>query len=487
MRTRSDPFGPLPRPPRQRDLFRSVRTPNPAAPFARALDAVLTGLHITHAAFGDVVGVHARTVGSWRNGISQPRSDTFMRIVIKIKDIVSEELLRNLTSAYDADQFEEWFEAPETIDERAIEQIPAAFRFGIQDNKIDALPETPDVLDRSLAGDLYQEFTRKLQGLAERLRRSNADPYVEAAVNRLLASLGNSFEDVRPGVVLMHSRSIEAVVAGFDSEEGRQALFPDAIAMINDITLSGQDFLACFPNVRRIERERIAAGIEKDPDVIQQVRQQTAAIKIVAAESEIVASGAVKALRENEPDIQQARNVEVAADLLADEVLITRNFVSETLRAAWEVIGPDFKDGAKAAARILPPLAVIALLTLIAGPVAGLAGILRGNIFRPVRGAISGLESAVKRERMPREKIPEGMVSEDQTQIAERISKKYGVSFGVVLDSLVTNQIPKVTEVKKGADISKFYHELGQYMHLFHTRRSNRASSPPEHRGKGEP
>jgi hypothetical protein len=309
--------------------------------------------------------------------------------VIKIKDIVSEELLRNLTSAYDADQFEEWLEAPETIDERAVEQILAAFRFGIQDNKIDALPETPDVLDRSLAEDLYQEFTRKLQGLADRLQRSNADPYVKAAVDRLLASLGNSFGDVRPGVVLMHSRSIEAVVAGFDSEEGRQALFPDAIAMINDVTLSAQDFLACFPNVRRIERERIAAGIEKDPDIIQQVRQQTAAIKTVAAGSEIVASGAVKALRENEPDIQQAKNLELAAELVADEVLITRNFVSESLRAAWEVIGPDFKEGARAATRILPPLTVVALLTMIAGPVAGLASILRGNIFKPVRGAIT--------------------------------------------------------------------------------------------------
>jgi hypothetical protein len=110
------------------------------------------------------------------------------------------------------------------------------------------------------------------------------------------------------------------------------------------------------------------------------------AIHNAAAHSDIVAPGAVNALGENEPDIRQAQSVEVRADLVADRLLIHRNFVSQALRAitrksggVWEVIGPDFITGSKVAARMLPPLAVIGLLTAIAGPIAGLAGLLRGG------------------------------------------------------------------------------------------------------------
>jgi hypothetical protein len=277
--------------------------------------------------------------------------------------------------------------------------------------------------------------------LDARLKRSNAVPHAVFAIERLLQSLGGRYDDVRPGVVLSRFRSIESIVSGFDTEEGKAALFPDAIAMLTDLHLSGQDFLATFPNVRRIERERIAAGLEKDPEIIDKALQEMQAIHSAAAGSEIVAPGAVDALGENEPDIREAQSVEVKADLVADRLLIHRNFVSEALRAiarksgdAWEVVRPDFVAGSKAAARMLPPLAVIALITTIAGPIAGLAGLLRSDLFKSVRGAVTTVRrSASTPRRKGRRSGNANWHSDDNVDEAiKHICKRYRVSPDVV-------------------------------------------------------
>jgi hypothetical protein len=323
------------------------------------------------------------------------------------------------------------------IDTEAVEQIAAAFRFGIQDNKIDALPENLETLDRAMSQDTYEELVAKAQVLDARLKRSNADPYAGFVVERLLQSLGTRYDDVKPGVALSRLRSIESIISSFDTQEGRAALFPDAIAMFTDLHLSGQDFLATFPNVRRIERERIAAGLEKDPAVIDKALEETEAIHSAAAGSEIVTPRAVDALGENELDIREAQSVEVKADLVADRLLIHRNFVSQALRAiarksgdAWEVVGPDFVAGSKAAARMIPPLAVIALITTIAGPIVGLAGLLRSDLFKSVRGAVTAVRRSVStpRRKGRRSGNADRQPDSNLDEAIKHICKKYGVS-----------------------------------------------------------
>jgi hypothetical protein len=390
------------------DAFRARR-----AAFSRALEAVLRDLQLTDIVAGQSSNVHHGTIGKWRRAETFPNKDSFYKLLLFLREFAKEKGkkvidLEEIYLAASAPLWERLFaerdEAPETIDEKAVEQIPAAFRFGVKENKIDALPENLETLDPTVSLDLYEELVAKTRVLLERLKRSNVDPHVNFAVERLLQSLGANYGDVRPGLVLSRLRSIESIVAGYDSEEGRAALFPDAVAMLSDVHLSGQDFLATFPNVRRIERERITIGLEKDPAVIAKALDETVAIRNAAAHSDIVAPGAVNALGENEPDIRQAQSVEVKADLVADRLLIHRNFVGQALRAitrksggVWEVIGPDFITGSKVAARMLPPLAVIGLLTAIAGPIAGLAGLLRGDLFKPVRGAVTSVQKTARR------------------------------------------------------------------------------------------
>jgi hypothetical protein len=302
--------------------------------------------------------------------------------------------------------------------EITLRQRPAAFRFRIQNAKIDALPEQPEVADLDVAKDLHAELVAKAGQLRSRLAKTNSDPRTQRSVERLLQALATRFEDVRPGILLSRSRSIEADRNAFDTEEGRREVFPEAVAMVDDVLLSLQDLLAIYPIVRKIEAERLALSIARDASLLDAVTSEADAIKLEASESEVVTAAAIAALRENDPEIEDARSLDVRAGLVADQLLVVRNFVSEivsyvrrhgagatapsvgALRQAsnelkelggksWEAAKANLPDGVGAAARILPVGLVIVLLASIAGPVAGLAALSGG--FKQLAQAIKQL------------------------------------------------------------------------------------------------
>ncbi len=300
-----------------------------------------------------------------------------------------------------------------------LRQLPAAFRFRIQDDKIDVLPEHADVTDFDTAKDLHAELIAKANGLRSRLSSTNSDQRAQRSVERLLEALAARIEDVRPGVLLSRSRSIEADRNAFDTEEARRELFPDAIAMLDDVLLSLQDLLAIYPVVRKIETERLALSIQRDPTLLDAVAAELETIKKEASVSEAVTGAVVAALKENDPDIKAARTLDVLAGLLADTLLVVRNFGSvavtyvhkhgESAASAlgaglaragselkelggnsWEAAKINLPEGVGAAARILPVGLVIALLANIAGPVAGLAALSGG--FKQLAKAINKLK-----------------------------------------------------------------------------------------------
>lgn len=284
-------------------------------------------------------------------------------------------------------------------DASASQQVPAAFRFRVYDGKLEVLSETAETIDSSTAEDFYNEISHKLHDFILSLEGSNIDRRVKSSAEMMLSGLGKSFPDVRPGVVLSRMRSMEAIRDAFSTDEGREALFPGAVAAIDDICLSGRDLLAIFPIVREIERQRLALGLERTSEFVSDIENLAKEVNSIASGSDIVAKSAVAALAENDLGIEQADTVNQKADLLADKLLVIRNFVSETVRlsfdsglsfinGAWEVVKPDFQEGARNAARILPPLAVVALLTYLAGPIPGLAALLRGDMFKPVANAV---------------------------------------------------------------------------------------------------
>jgi hypothetical protein len=68
---------------------------------------------------------------------------------------------------------------------------------------------------------------------------------------------------------------------------------------IDDVYVSGQDFLSTFPVIRHIERQHLTLsciGCRKTPSVISNIHKQAEAVHHAAAVSDIVAVGAVEAL-----------------------------------------------------------------------------------------------------------------------------------------------------------------------------------------------
>ncbi len=314
--------------------------------------------------------------------------------------------------------------------DRVLMQRPAAFRFGERNGKIDALPDRSPVADAETASDLRAELLAKAEALRQRLAKTNSDRRVLDSVSRLLNTLGSAIADVRPGLLLSRVRSIEADRDAFNTKKARRELFPEAIAMMDDVLLSARDLMAVYPIIREIEAEQTALRVQRDPNAVRALRRDTDAIKRAAADSKAVTGNAVAALKEQDADIEHARNNVVRARLVADQLLVVRNFVSEALRAgrasgkavaaavtpglrragselrdlggkSWDKFKENFPEGVGAAARLLPIGALAALLAGIAGPVGGLAAL--SGSFKEISKAIKQFAGRAKNSRKPKQ------------------------------------------------------------------------------------
>lgn len=271
------------------------------------------------------------------------------------------------------------------------EQRPAAYRFGLRrDGKIDVLPEPPEPVDRGFALDTYRELVAKARELHERLKGTNSACRVCDSVEQLLTALGTRFDDLNAGVLLSRSRSIEADRAAFGDE-----LFPDTIAMMDDTARTLRDLLASFPIVRRIEAEALALDLDRSVDAVPTIREQMAAIKTAAEKSGAVTPEAIGALTQNDAAIEDAIDPVVKRRLVADSLLVFRNFVGAVIggivnyggaalgqaRAglgklatkSWDEINNQLPKSIGATAALVPPLALVGLAVWLTDPVTGVA------------------------------------------------------------------------------------------------------------------
>lgn len=275
------------------------------------------------------------------------------------------------------------------------EQRPAAYRFGLRDGKIDVLPEPPEPEDREFALDTYRELVAKVREMHERLQGTNSASRVGNSIGRLLMALGPGFDDLRPGVLLSRSRSLEADRAAFGDE-----LLPDTIAMMDDVGRTLRDLLASFPKVRRIEAEVLALDLDRSADAIPVIREQMDAIQTVAARSGFVTAGAIAALTQNDAAIEDATDPVVRTSLIADKLLVVGNFaraiiggiascgrtigteLGELAGKSWQAIKDELPKGIGATARIAPLVGLVTLAGVIAGPAASIASVVPA--YKPI-------------------------------------------------------------------------------------------------------
>lgn len=276
-------------------------------------------------------------------------------------------------------------------------QTPAAYRFHWKDNRIVAAPPDPSPGNSAVAQDLLDETRRKAGTLSESLRRSNADPHVQRTVSGLLDALPTTVSELRPGLLLSRARSVEAVAAAYAGPDDERELFPGAIAQILDLSETVRDLQGCLPEIREIEAERMA--LEIDPTKVDQIAQHVDDIieKAVVDET-IVDNSAKDALRTIADNADEGASPQVKQRLVADRVLVVRNFLSpiyrfalasklanevtDVRREAWEKARPKFIDGAAdglgSMGRPIAVIGVSSLVALLFGPTAGLAAMLAG-------------------------------------------------------------------------------------------------------------
>jgi hypothetical protein len=247
------------------------------------------------------------------------------------------------------------------------------------------------------------------------------------SIERLLTTLGARFDDLRPGVLLSQARSIEADRAAFSSDDARGEVFPDVIAMIDDVQQTLRDLLAAFPIVRRIEAERLALDLDRYADAVQTIREQMDAIQSAAALSEAVTEESIAALAQNDGAIEDATDPVVRTSLVADKLLVFRNFgaavvggiasygrialsragkdLIEPVSKSWEAIKDELPKGIGALARVGP---LLLLADHLANPYTQIAvGV---AAFSPIASALKkaiadGLRDApANKRKRPKEK-----------------------------------------------------------------------------------
>ncbi len=162
-------------------------------------------------------------------------------------------------------------------------------------------------------------------------------------------------------------------------------MFPDALSGMDDTVQSARDFLAVFPEVRQIEAERLALDLDRRPDALPVIEQQANEIQDAAQRSGAATENAVRALAQNDADIDAAANNSVLRNsFIADKLLVIGNFaraatgkvwseLSELGADSWEAVKENLPKGIGTAARVGPLMALMTLATLTAGAVAGVA------------------------------------------------------------------------------------------------------------------
>ncbi|RWC81709.1 MAG: XRE family transcriptional regulator [Mesorhizobium sp.] len=288
-------------------------------------------------------------------------------------------------------------------DATVLTQRPAPHQFGERAGLIVAHPTISRLGSSPISQDIWRETAEKAKRAAERMRRTQAPAHVIESVERLVSSLGKKIEDVSPGILLMRSRTIEADLATFDTEQAKDELMTDAQSLLRDLAASLEDLRALFPEIIEIEAARIAQKVAEGSalpayDNAKQVMNEARVSEVVdksaidALEAALIDIAEIElVISESSNDIVTAMAVKKRADLISLHLLDVRNFSASVLktfkhlgggskrilsRGAADVSKRAYKgalDGVEEGTKAGVKIALAALVTSLAGPLAGLA------------------------------------------------------------------------------------------------------------------
>jgi hypothetical protein len=246
---------------------------------------------------------------------------------------------------------------------QSLQQRPAAFQFQVIDDKIDALPDDARPIDPETARDFYDEAKRKGRDLKDRLQRTQADESIRAHVDLLLTRLGNSYADMRLGLMISVLRSLESDARAYDGEEGRKELSAAHLSNVIDLAESVRDLCAIFPRSREIEAEAVSLALPMQR--MSEIREAIGSVVAKVNASDGATDGGRAAINASAADLAHQRGL-----------------AEETKQSAYFLV--DFANFARAGVKHLK-----ATGHAVGGEIAGLGS----DSWRAVRrGAPKGIE-----------------------------------------------------------------------------------------------
>ncbi|PCJ95184.1 MAG: hypothetical protein COA52_04105 [Hyphomicrobiales bacterium] len=309
---------------------------------------------------------------------------------------INSEIKRRLAGVRSSQKFkDEQSNSNTVLNEEFFAQRPASHSFLLKNNKIIAVPLEATSVDL-MRDDIWQEVLRKAKSLRERLGRTQAPGHITDTFDRLIQSLGEKAQDVKPGQLLMHSRSIDAIVAAYSTKSALEEFGEDAHAGLVDFSSSIDDLKATYPEIAKLEAARLAQSLS-DADV-ETVISGTQEIIEIAGKSEIVDQTALDALESAAPEITetneiaksstnelvQIKAIEERNKLVSQQLLSVANFLRATIKVAAQEGALFAKDAAKRSrvgaldgvedgSKIAVKLALFALVAKLSLPLAVLS------------------------------------------------------------------------------------------------------------------
>jgi hypothetical protein len=315
----------------------------------------------------------------------------------------------------------------EASDSELLSQRPAAHTFLLREGRIEAEPQRGAPSDENIAQDIYEQVKAKAADLAEKLYQTNSDHRTIETAQRLLDCLGSILADVKPGILLMRYRALEADAASYDTAEARRELFPDAISRMRDLTASVDDLLGLYSAIRKVQAASLALEVQRAD--VSAIQVYLAEIRQAAASSDSVAVSAQAALEAALPEVEHAtRSVERArgdvarataverrAEIVSIQILDYRNFVSATVQPLAkglrrvgaelkEVAGKSYKEAKDAIPRAVGQsvegavkAGIATLIGALSHPLIGLAALVAS--LRPLARKIDEAKKATENEQ----------------------------------------------------------------------------------------
>lgn len=285
-------------------------------------------------------------------------------------------------------------------------QGPGPYRYATRNDRIYVLPPMNVDDPQGFAEDYRTEAQEKAEELLERLNRSNADPQAARAVSRLLETLRPPLSDIRPALLDSRTLSIATIADAFDNPRDEPELFAGAIAQLRDLGLTARRLCLCFPELRDIEADALAFGLQ--PENLPTVLAATADIAHAAKQSPLLEAETVVALdtvqeeaAQPAPEPVQRKRAAMAAqnvrNLLIEVISAVRRTGVATGGATWRFA----KDTVETARPLLVQgsaytlvVAAAELAGQVLGPMYQLA-VLAGG-FKEIKDVLAAIKDLIK-------------------------------------------------------------------------------------------